>query len=189
MKWKIPIILVLFGILILYLSLSGRAKVKVDIREEFLRHYIKSQNPYLSDGDVAKIASSLVNWCGRRGVNLWSFTAIVQRESSFRPFATGDSVSRGLCQLTRIALDELVNKGYITSYDWNRLFDIDYNVQLGTLYYLYCARLAKGNRREAIARYRKTSAPLSPTAQAYADSVLKIREKIVEEFEKFESAT
>ena len=153
----------------------------------FIKYYIKLVNPYLSDGDIDQIATSLLKWTKDRGVNLFSCMAIMQRESSFYPNPPGSTISKGLFQLTRYALDELVNKGYIKNYDWDKLTDIDYNISLGTLYYLYCARLAKNNRREAIARYRKTSNPDSPTAQAYASSVLKIRDKIVQEYQKYKN--
>ena len=188
MKWKIPLFLVIIALVVFVMSAMARARgVAKTAMQKFVEYYIRLKNPNLSSDVVEKIASSAIKWCNERGVNLFSVLAIMQRESWFNPKAEGDHVSRGLMQLTKTALNELVRVGYITGYDWDRLFDIDYNIQHGTLYYLYCVRLAKGDRREAIARYRMTSQPYSPTAQQYADSVLKIREEIVEEWNKMKA--
>jgi len=176
----ILLILIIIGIILM--STKG-----VEARQmmEFLKYYIRKVNPKLTYKQIADISESLVTWCDARGINLFSFTAICQRESSFNPKAVGDTVSRGISQLTKMALDELVRVGYIKGYDWEALFNVDYNISLGTLYYLYCVRLAKGDRREAIARYRKTFDPYSATAQEYATSVLKIRDSILKEYNEY----
>lgn len=183
MKWKIPLIVIILGLFILFLVLPARAKF--DEVYEFIKYLVKSRHPDASNEEASKIASSVLKWCDKRGTNLWTILAIIYQESTFHPDAMGNHVSRGLMQLTKPALDQLVNIKWIKSYNWDNLFDIDYNLQLGTLYYLYCTKLAKNNRREAVARYRKTSLPDSPVAQSYADSVLNKRELILSEFQDF----
>jgi len=183
LKWKISLALILLGLFVLFLILPAKAKVNVEY--EFIKYFVKTRNPNITDVEVSQIASSCIKWCEKRNLNLFSVLAIIFQESTFRPEVTGDHVSRGLMQLTKTALEQLKKIGYIKDYYWNYLFDIDYNLQLGTLYYLYCVKLAKGNRREAIARYRMTTDFLGKTAQEYADDVLNKRAIILREFENF----
>jgi len=191
MRWKKPLFLtILFGSLIALVAVAlARAP---NLLERFITKFIETKNPNLSDAEVKLITRSLLYWAKKRNVNLFSVMAIAWQESWFDPRAVekdeeGRIVSKGIMQLTRPALDQLVKIGYISSYDWGRLFDPSYNISLGTAYYRYCAKLSK-TRREAIARYNRTSEPWLSIAQKYADQVLAKRAEIVQAWEKFKKA-
>jgi len=187
---KIIVVVVLIGLLILVFAVVARGKIKMSLEEKFIEYFIRKKNPNISSDIAHQIAMSTVKWAKERNLNLWSILAIAYQESWFDPNATEkqDStiISKGIMQLSKPALNELINQKYISSYDWNKLFDADYNIMLGTLYYLFCVRLANGNRREAFARYNRTTDFTHPTAQSYADGVLQKRAEIVSEWEKFE---
>jgi len=175
--------------LVLYLLLRPvkiEAKVPTERRDvtEFVSYLARYYNPHLSTSDASQIASSVLKWTEARGVNTLSVLAIIAQESAFIPDARGLVGEKGLMQLSDTALDEL-ERVYKIKVDRAKVFDIDYNIELGTLFYLYCVRLAKGNRFEAIARYHMTSHPEYPVAQQYAREVMAKREKISEIYNEF----
>jgi len=183
-KRKVPFALVILGLIILGLCLVVFARG--DPTEEFIISLVKSRNRDISDGEAREIAKSSLKWCQARGLSLWSVIAIMEQESNFYAEAISPTECRGLMQLSEVALQELLRQGYIPSYDLGRILEIDYNISLGTAYYLFCVRLANNDRREAIARYYMTSKPEDPDAQKYADGVLAKRAIIVREFEEFQ---
>ena len=138
----------------------------------------------LPKDDASQIASSVIKWCNERNLNIFSVLAIIEQESYFNPKAKGIIGEKGLMQLSDTALDEL-ERVYGIKVDRERIFDIDYNIELGTLYYLYCVRLANGKRFEAIARYHMTFHPEYEAAKKYAEEVMAKRDKIVSMYKKF----
>lgn len=146
--------------------------------EEVARYY----NPTISVSLASEIARSVAKWTKERNVNVFSVLAIIAQESHFKPSVTGGVGERGLMQLSQTALDEL-KRVYGVTYSRDRLYEVDYNIMVGTHYYLYCVRLAEGDRFEAIARYNKTTRWWE--AKDYANLVLTKRAKILEIYGKF----
>jgi len=167
--------------LTLYLVLRV-AKPAVATPSEFAEGVARHYNPWISQQQASQIASSLASWTQIRNLNMFTSLAIIAQESSFRPWVTGDIGEKGLWQLSDIALAEL-ERVYGIKVDRARVYDIDYNTELGTLYFLYCVKLAKGERREAVARYHRTTEYWE--AWDYADAVLSKREEIVRMHEEF----
>lgn len=132
-------------------------------------------NPSLSGKEAARIEKSTLHWTGVRGINLHSFLAIIVQESKFRTDAEGKGGERGLCQISRTCLKEL-KRVYGEEFEFGRLFEIDYNLMVGTLHYRYCTELAGFRRREAIARFRTTFRP--ERSGYYAWMVLRYRKYI-----------
>lgn len=150
-----------------------------EVAKHYYRHYYARELPPF---EASQIASSLAKWTKERNLNLFSCLAIVSYESGFDRWATSPVECKGLWQLKDIAVREL-ERVYGIKGDLTRLYEIDYNNELGTMYYLYCVRRAEGERREAIARYYKTTEYWE--AWAYADAVLGIREDIAGMYEDF----
>ena len=159
--------------------------------ENFITQVAKYYNPSINDTEATKIANSVVKWSDKRNVNLFSILAIIAQESYFQPNPPdGSNGEKGLMQLSGIALDEL-ERVYKINVNRNRLYEIDYNIELGTLYYLYCVPLTNKYRLlpeetfrfEAIARYNKTFEP--ERAKSYAGEVMAKRNAIVGLYNEF----
>jgi len=158
--------------------------------EKFITQVAKHYNPLITDTEAGRIAKSAIEWTGKRNVNLFSILAIIAQESSFQPKVIGSSSEEGLMQLAGIALDEL-ERVYKISVDRSKLYEIDYNIELGTLYYLYCVQLTnkyrllpeESFRFETIARYNKTFYP--ERAKDYAMEVMNKRNAIVGLYNEF----
>ena len=158
--------------------------------EKFITQVAKYYSPAITDTEATKIAESTIKWSKERNVNLFSILAIIAQESNFQPNVIGSSSEVGLMQLANIALDEL-ERVYKISVNRNRLYEIDYNIELGTLYYLYCIYLTnkyrllpeESFRFEAIARYNKTSYP--ERAKEYAREVMNKRNLIINLYNEF----
>ena len=162
----------ILGLILLLVGVPGKATPTL---EKFIAYLARFRNPYLSVDDAAKIAQSVIKWVKRRNLDIFSVLAIIDQESTFDPRAKGRHGERGLMQLSDLALAEL-ERVYSVRFDKTRLFEIDHNIQAGTLFYLHCLDLAKGKRREAIARYHRTTNWQS--ALDYADRVMEKREEI-----------
>ena len=171
--------------LVLYLVLRGARAEAVVPELRFVETVARHYNPAITDFQASEIASSFANWTQKRNVNVFTSLAIIAQESDFRPDVTSPDDCRGLWQLGKTALLEL-ERVYGIKTDFNRLYDIDYNNELGTLYYLHCVKLAKGERTEAIARYYRTTEYWE--AWDYADEVLEKRAEIIAMYESFTQA-
>ena len=168
--------------LVIYLILRATKAEAVTPELGFVEHVARHYNPAIPQSEASEIASSLAKWTQKRNVNVFTSLAIIAQESHFRRYATSPDDCRGLWQLGRVALLELERVyGIKTNFNW--LYEIDYNMELGTFYYLYCVRLAEGDRREAIARYYRTTEYWK--AWDYADEVLAKRAEIVRMYEDF----
>lgn len=168
--------------LVIYLILRATKAEAVTPELGFVEHVARHYNPAISQSEASQIASSLAKWTRKRNVNVFTSLAIIAQESHFRRYATSPDDCRGLWQLGRVALLEL-ERVYGIKTDFNWLYEIDYNMELGTFYYLYCVGLAEGDRREAIARYYRTTEYWK--AWDYADEVLAKRAEIVGMYEDF----
>lgn len=168
--------------LVIYLLLRATRAEAVTPELGFVEHVAEHYNPEISQSEASQIASSFVRWTKERNVNVFTSLAIIAQESSFRSVVTGPDGEKGLWQLSGIALTEL-ERIYGISIDRTRIYEIDYNTELGTLFYLYCVKLAEGDRREAIARYHRTTRYWE--AWDYADEVLAKRAEIVGMYEEF----
>lgn len=157
--------------------------------EDFVVQVAKKYNPTISNNIAKEIAESVVKWTGKRNLNLFSVLAIIAQESHFRPTPTGTAGEKGLMQLSPTALDEL-ERVYKIKINREKIYDIDYNIELGTLFYKYCIYLTNKYRSlpeesfrfEAIARYNKTFAP--ERAKSYAREVMSKRSEIVNLYNK-----
>lgn len=159
----------------LVLAFYGLVLGELVAREEGkIARLVKLYQPSIEVAKAAQIEESVLFWVEERGINLRSFLAIIIQESKFDPDAEsavrGD---RGLGQVSRICLSEL-KRVYGKEFDFDRLFEIDYNIEVSSLHYLYCVQLASHRRAEAIARYRTTFRP--EESGYYAWRVLRIRE-------------
>jgi len=167
------------GALVLYFLLRPpRAVAEIDFIQRVAKHY----NPWMSNSTATLISDSINKWTEKRNLNVFTVLAIIAQESSFNPAAEGKHKDRGLMQLTDVAIDEL-ERVYNVKIDKSRLYEIDYNIQWGTLYFLHCVKLAKGDRFEAIARYNKTTEWWE--AKDYANQVLAKREEIIKMYNEF----
>jgi|GEM_PF-1333726 len=159
---------------------------QVEFIEQVAKHYYSGLwGRPMTNWEASQISISLTRWTEERNLDLFSCLAIVAQESRFNRYALGLTDDKGLWQLTEVALVEL-ERVYGITVNRTRLYEIDYNNMLGTLYYRYCVGLAEGNRREAMARYHKTTEYWE--AWGYADAVLLKRSHIVNMYEDFVSA-
>lgn len=158
--------------LIIYFFLPWGGKI-ADLAQQY--------NPGLSVREACQIEESVCFWTKKRNINLYSFLAIIVQESEFNPNAIGKNGERGLGQITRVCLKEL-NNIYGTKFSFDRLFEIDYNIEVATLHYRYAVERANFQRREAIASYRTPSRP--EDSDSYARRILKIRAEIEKKLAK-----
>ena len=114
--------------------------VQVQTKENIIQ-YIKN-NSYLSDIEVNKIYNSVYKWSKITGIDPLLIFSIITHESSFNPGAVGRDGEKGLMQIMPIALEQTV-KTYSIKNDPTLLFDIDYNIMIGTHYLKYCYSRAK----------------------------------------------
>lgn len=142
---------------------------------------VKLYNPSIERAQAIQIEKSALFWTSKRRINLYSFLAIIIQESKFDPDVEGIAGERGLGQISKTCLREL-RRIYGEEFDFGRLFEIDYNIQVASLHYRYCVELAKHDRREAIARYRSTFRP--EDSGYYAWRILRIRESVEERLKK-----
>lgn len=179
------------GTLFLYLLLRP-AKVEpqvppmpdqLEFIEQVAKHYyLGLWGRQMTNWEASQISISLTKWTEKRNLDLFSCLAIMAQESCFNRYALSSADTKGLWQLKEIALLEL-ERVYGITVNRSRIYEIDYNIMLGTLYYLYCVGLAEGNRREAMARYYKTTEYWE--AWWYADTVLLKRSHIVSMYGNF----
>ena len=156
---------------------------QLEFIEEVAKHYYSGLWGWpMLESEASQIAISLTKWTEKRNLDLFSCLAIVAQESCFNRYALSIADAKGLWQLKEIALVEL-ERVYGIKIDRARIYEIDYNNMLGTLYYRYCVGLAGGYRREAMARYYKTTEYWE--AWWYADEVLAKRAEIVGMYEDF----
>lgn len=168
--------------LVLYLILRATKAEAIVPELGFAEYVARHYNPAISQTEASEIASSFVKWTKERNINIFTSLAIIAQESSFRSYVTGPDMEKGLWQVSEMALEEL-ERVYGIRIDFRRVYDIDYNTELGSLFYLHCVKLAGGYRREAIARYHKTTEYWR--AWDYADEVLAKRAGIVRMYEDF----
>lgn len=116
--------------------------------ESGITRLVKLYQPSIEGTRAIQIERSVLFWTEKRGINLRSFLAIIIQESKFNPNAKGKAGERGLGQVSRICLREL-ERVYGEEFDFDRLFEIDYNIEVSSLHYLYCVRLANHRRAEA----------------------------------------
>lgn len=138
---------------------------------------VKLYNPSIEEAQATQIEKSALFWTEKRRINLYSFLAIIIQESKFDPDVEGKAGERGLGQISKTCLKEL-KRIYGEEFDFDRLFEIDYNLRVASLHYRYCVELADHDRREAIARYRTTFSPSE--SGYYAWRILRIRESVEE---------
>lgn len=179
------------GALFLYLLLRP-AKVKPPeppepVALQFIEkvadyYYSQYWGGHLPQWKASEISTSLNKWIEQRNLNLFTCLAIMAQEGVFNNYAIGPNGEKGLWQFTEIAIKDL-EQVYGITIDRERLFEIEYNNELGTLRYFYCVILARGNRREAIARYHMTTEYWR--AWGYADAVLLKRIHIADMYEEF----
>jgi len=148
-----------------------------------IAHLVKLYNPSIEETEAIQIEKSALFWTDKRNINLYSLLAIIIQESKFDPDIEGIAGERGLGQVSKTCLREL-KRVYGEEFDFGRLFEIDYNIQVASLHYRYCGELANHNRREAIARYRTTFRPSE--SGYYAWRILRIRESVEKRLEKEE---
>lgn len=153
--------------------------------QAFIKEVIKHYNPYLPNYVASEITVSVTKWTDDRNVNLFTTLAIIAQESHFEPLSTSESDAKGLMQLMEVALDELERR-YGVQINRARLYEVDYNIRWGTLYYRLCTILASGVRFEAIARYFRTTDWQETEPTEYANAVLEKRATIVKIYEKYE---
>ncbi len=163
----------------LALSLFLGSEIGISVAEAVtsssIQSVVKAYNPTITESQSLQIAYSLDSWIVARNLNLITGLAIVAHESRFDPKALSRANAKGLWQLTEKALEELERR-YGVSIDRSRLYEIDYNSQWGTLYFRLCVLLAKGKRKEAIARYYYTTEWWR--ADRYVEKVMAEREEV-----------
>lgn len=153
--------------------------------ENFIREVIRHYNPYLPNYVAREITDSVIKWTDDRNIDLFTTLSIIAQESHFEPLSTSESDARGLMQLMEIALDELERR-YGVQINRARLYEVDYNIRWGTLYYRLCTILAGGVRFESIARYFRTTDWQEAAPTDYANAVLEKRATIVKIYEKYD---
>jgi soluble lytic murein transglycosylase len=86
-------------------------------------------------------------------VNIDEVRAIARRESAFYPYATSGVGARGLMQLMPATAKETARKNKLTFKRKTDLYQVEYNVQLGSAYYAELLKQFDNNRVLASAAY------------------------------------
>lgn len=86
-------------------------------------------------------------------VDIDEIRAIARRESAFYPYATSGVGARGLMQLMPATAKETARKNKLSFKNKIQLYQVDYNVQLGSAYYSQLLKQFDQNRVLATAAY------------------------------------
>lgn len=97
-----------------------------------------------------------------QGLDVTLVFAVIQAESGWDWRAQSSAGAKGLMQVTKIALDDVKR---LEAIDGGNLFDVDYNLQVGTLYLAYLLDRFEGDVALAVAAYH-----MGPTAIAKGQS-------------------
>lgn len=106
----------------------------------------------------AYLEARAAHYADEQGLDLSLVRAVVQAESSWDWQAQSGKDARGLMQVTPIALADVRERFDVGRGD---LFDVDYNLRVGTLYLAYLLKRFEGDVTLAVAAYH-----MGPTAVA-----------------------
>lgn len=121
----------------------------------------------------AYIDRRIVEYAKQQGLDLALVHAVVEAESGYDWRAESDAGARGLMQVTPIALEDVRQNHGIGSGD---LYNVDYNLQVGTLYLKQILDRFEGDVSLAVAAYHMGPTAVSKGIAKYPE--LKPREMI-----------
>ena len=98
----------------------------------------------------AYINERIAHHAAEQGLDVALVSAVVQAESGFDWQAESGKGAKGLMQVTPVALEDVRQRFKIGSGD---LFNIDYNLRVGTLYLAYLIERFEGDVTLAVAAY------------------------------------
>ncbi|MFM2125966.1 MAG: hypothetical protein RL328_2417 [Acidobacteriota bacterium] len=96
--------------------------------------------------------TGLERYTEQHSVDLYLMAALIRQESEFDPKAVSVTNARGLTQIEPSTGRDLAKRLRVT-YTLPKLFQPDYNLQLGTFYFSWLTKQLNGNTEAALASY------------------------------------
>ena len=153
---------------------------------EQIESYIHAANPKL---DQKKLAQAIINVSRKYNYDPIFLLAIIKTESSFNPNAVGTSGEIGLMQIKPSTAEWIAKKKNFIWVNRDELFNPDYNIHLGALYFKYLKKSLKSKASDYISAYnmgpanlRRLPAELTK-APAYFERFIKNYISIYQSFE------
>lgn len=112
--------------------------------------YIHAQNPKL---DQKKLALAIINVSRKYNYDPIFILAIIKTESRFNPNAVGTSGEIGLMQIRPSTAEWIAKKKKFIWVNREELFDPEYNIHLGALYFKYLKKSLKSKASDYITAY------------------------------------
>lgn len=96
----------------------------------------------------------LINECEAKNVDLFLVLALYKKESNFNPLSEGKAGERGLGQLMDNTA-KIISKNLGYAYDYDRLFDIKYNIRLSVAQISYLFKIYEGDLHKTLTAYNR----------------------------------
>lgn len=119
--------------------------------------YISTQNPKL---DAEKLAHAVINASRKYNYDPIFLLAIIKTESRFNPNAVGTSGEIGLMQIKPSTAEWIAKKKKFPWVNKDELFNPEYNIHLGALYFKYLKKSLKSKASDYVTAYNMGPANL-----------------------------
>ncbi len=114
----------------------------------------------------AYIAQRIEHFANEQGLDVALVAAVVEAESGGDWRAKSSAGAKGLMQVTTIALKDVQDRYDVKGGD---LYEVDYNLRVGTLYLKYLLERFEGDVALAVAAYHMGPTELDRGLKAYPD--------------------
>ncbi len=157
---------------------------------EQIKAYIHSEN---ADLDADKLAQAIINASSKYNYDPIFLLAIIKTESRFNPNAVGTAGEIGLMQIKPSTAEWIAKKKKFPWVNKEELFNPEYNIHLGALYFKYLKKSMNSKASDYIAAYNMGPANLrrlpadDTKAPAYFERVIKNYISIYQSFENTNS--
>lgn len=157
---------------------------------EQIKSYIHSENKNL---DADRLARAIINASTKYNYDPIFLLAIIKTESRFNPNAIGTAGEIGLMQIKPSTAEWIAKKKKFPWVNKEELFNPEYNIHLGALYFKYLKKSMNSKASDYIAAYNMGPANLRrlpadyAKAPAYFERVIKNYISIYQSFENTNS--
>lgn len=157
---------------------------------EQIKAYIHSENANL---DAEKLAQAIINASRKYNYDPIFLLAIIKTESRFNPNAVGTSGEIGLMQIKPSTAEWIAKKKKFPWVNKAELYNPEYNIHLGALYFKYLKKSLNSKASDYIAAYNMGPANLRRLpadynkAPAYFERVIRNYISIYQSFENTNS--
>lgn len=165
-KLKVPHVLLVYTAIVLvaliftynlYLKNSAMQNELIKLQDESLQlknELIKIKRYTAIYKTSPEIVAVVLRESEKKGIDPAIMLELINTESRFNPQAVSRDGARGLCQIKPITARSL-SKELGISYDGGALYDVDYNINLGTYYLAKMLEMHEHDYHKALTAYNR----------------------------------